>query len=130
MKKLFAIFLLLIGLSAIAGGIGLLTPGSIGIPTSDLEGSIFSSYLWPGIILAVIVGGAHISAALALFSSNKYELEFAAVAGFGLQIWLFTEICIVGYHNWLQPLYFAFATITLITVLLFLKHKQNGIINL
>jgi hypothetical protein len=127
-KKCLAVFLLLVGLSAVAGGIGLLSPNGLGIPISDLAGSIFSSYLWPGIILAVIVGGTHLTAAWMLIRKSKYALEGVAVAGFGMLVWIFTEVCIVGYHSWLQPLYFALALATLISAMILLKDKSNVII--
>ena len=48
--------------SALLGMAGL-TFGFMPIPTEWIEGSVFTSYVWPGVILGVVVGG---SQALAL----------------------------------------------------------------
>ena len=121
-KKCLIVFLVLVGLSAVAGGVALIT-NSTGIPASDLAGSIFPSYFWPGIILAVVVGGAYLVAAGVLIAKSKYDAEGLAIAGFGMLIWIFMEVCIVGYHSWLQILYFAVGIITLISTLYLLKYK-------
>lgn len=119
-KRYLSVFLSLLGISAVAGGVGLLT-NTIGIPISDLNGSIFSSYFWPGLILAVIVGGTELVSARMLLSDHEYDIESVAVAGFGLMIWMFTEVCIVGYHSWLQAVYFIFAILILIAAMLLLR---------
>lgn len=122
-RILLSSFELIIGLSAVAGGIGLIA-NKIGIPVSDLNGSIFSSFFWPGMILAVVVGGTHLIAALLIGMNSKYHLTSLAIAGFGMLIWMFTEVCIVGYHSWLQPLYFMFGILNAIAAIVLLTHKK------
>lgn len=124
LKKSLAIFLYLIGLSAIAGG-GVLIANGAGMPLSNLAGSVFSGYVWPGVVLVLVVGGSHLTAATLLLRGHVYDMESAAVAGFGLLIWIFTEVCIVGYHGWLQSVYFIFAVCTLITTMVLLKYGRK-----
>lgn len=126
LKKSLAIFLYFIGLSAIAGGSVLMANGA-GMPLSNLDGSVFSGYVWPGAVLVFVVGGTHLGAATLLLRGHRYEMESTAVAGFGLLIWIFTEVCIVGYHGWLQSVYFIFAVCTLIATMVLLKYGRKAI---
>ncbi|OQA03462.1 MAG: hypothetical protein BWY68_00736 [bacterium ADurb.Bin400] len=45
------------------------------------------------------------------------------VAGFGMQIWIYTEIYIVLHSTWLQTLYFT--TGTLILILAFMLYART-----
>ena len=49
-------------LSAIAGGIAVLVTNGLGMPTSMLASGPFVSFTWPGVILAVVVGGSQVLA--------------------------------------------------------------------
>jgi integral membrane sensor domain MASE1 len=53
--------------SALVGMLGLTVGGGLGIPLDWLEGSIFTSYFWPGIILGVVVGGVQALALVAQY---------------------------------------------------------------
>lgn len=52
-------------LTAIGGGVGVLVTG-LGIPKSQLEGTPFDSFLVPGLLLAIAVGGSLATAAVSL----------------------------------------------------------------
>ncbi len=56
------------GVSALVGMVGLTVGGGMGIPRRWLDGSIFTSYFWPGVILGVVVGGVQ---ALALAAQHR-----------------------------------------------------------
>jgi hypothetical protein len=112
LRQIFGIILFIIGLSAISGGIGLIT-NKIAPPISLLHG-YFPSYLIPGIILTFVVGGTHLLAAFSIFKKIKIAPELSAVAGFGMLIWLFTEIYIIQTGDVLQIIYFALGIMTLI----------------
>lgn len=66
------ILLLLVALNAFAGGYYGIA-GAEGVPLEWLEGSPFSNYVIPGIILMVVVGGSALSAAIAVFIQMKFE---------------------------------------------------------
>ncbi|RLP78107.1 hypothetical protein D9V32_00615 [Mycetocola tolaasinivorans] len=105
--------------SAIAGGIGLIFGDGIGMPSAWLEGSVFSSYLWPGIILGVIVGGSQALALLASYGHRKWALDFQIAAGLIMMIWIFVEIAIILVWSPLQGIYFATGLVqTVLAVLL------------
>ena len=79
-------------LSAVAGGVGLLIPGSMGMPVSMIRNSPFGSFLWPGLILLVIVGGTQGLALIAVWRRRGTALFWPTIAGFGLLIWIFVEV--------------------------------------
>lgn len=90
-------------LSALAGGVGVIA----GIlPMSMLQGGPFDSYVIPGIVLFVVVGGTQAVAAVLLLRRRDQGLLWSAIAGLGMVIWIFVEIMIVGGGAWLQTLYF------------------------
>lgn len=112
LKRLLIGLEVLTGLSSVAGGIALMA-GWITMPTELLAGSIFQNYFIPGLILACIVGGTMLFAAYDLKTRTSQPALASMVAGFGLLIWIFTEVAIVGYDSWLQILYFTLAITTL-----------------
>lgn len=114
----------LVALTAAAGGLALaLGPsiGSLGItpPTDLLEGSPFDSYLGPGLILLVVVGGSHLLAFLLLLRRHRWAPAAAAVAGCGIVIWIFVQMVIIPF-SFLQAAYFGAGLLELVLVLLLL----------
>lgn len=102
-----------VGLTAVAGGAALFV-GSIGgnvagsiIPDhSYLGDSQFTSYVAPGLLLAVVVGGTHVVSCI-LVARRSAAAPFAvAVAGFGMLIWIFVQMMFIPFSV-LQALYFA-----------------------
>lgn len=104
-------------LSAVGGGIGLLTPGSMGIPLTLLDGTIFTSYLWPAIILIVVIGGTQTLAVAAELRRTRIALFWAAVAGIAMVIWIFVELAIMAGFSILHGIYFTTGLAQLILVL-------------
>lgn len=111
----------LVGISAVGGGYGLIFMDGLGMPVASLEGSPFDSYFWPGIILAFVVGGANLITSIAVFIKHKYSAESAAIAGFGLIIWVFTQMYIIRQSSFLQVIYLALGILTLVLTFLILR---------
>jgi len=89
-------------LNAFGGGYYALA-GAEGVPLEWLEGSPFTSYFIPGLILFIVVGGAFLLASVAVFSRFRFArmVSFAAViVVFG---WLAVQFTIIGYVSWMQP---------------------------
>lgn len=78
-------------LSAIAGFLYLGPGGAVGWSSDFLAGSPFDSYLWPGVILLVVVGGTQLLAFVLLAMRRSSAPFFAAVAGFAMVIWIIAE---------------------------------------
>lgn len=77
--------------------------GAEGVPVEWLAGSPFSDYFFPSLILATVVGGAFLFAAIAVFRGA----ESARLATFGAVAivtgWLAVQLAVIGYVSWMQP---------------------------
>ncbi|SFN55183.1 hypothetical protein SAMN05216219_1183 [Mycetocola miduiensis] len=104
-------------LSSMVSGVALLATGDLGMPATFLETSPFPSFTVPGVILVVVVGGTQAVASALLVVRRESALFWSAVAGFGMLIWIFTEVVFIREASWLQVLYFATGTVQLVLVL-------------
>jgi hypothetical protein len=104
-------------LSSLGGAILAVAANGGGVPIEHLANSPFSSYVVPGLILGVVVGGTQLAAAIALFARHGIALVLSALAGFGMLIWIFAELAIIRQYSWLQAAYFGLGTVELIIVL-------------
>ncbi|MFC7619429.1 hypothetical protein [Microlunatus sp. GCM10028923] len=102
--------------TAAGGGIGLLITGGLGMPIAILADGPFPTFVWPGLILLIVVGGSQALAAVLLLRRRETALIAAAVAGFGMQIWVFGELLVIGEGSALQLAYFGTGTLQLIFV--------------
>jgi hypothetical protein len=93
-------------ISAIGGGIGLLI-GVIPLPLSLLNGTPFTSYVIPALILMVVVGGSALAATIALLHQEPAAPTLSAVAGLIMIGWISVEVALLGLITGLQPFYFA-----------------------
>ncbi|WP_394768958.1 hypothetical protein [Lacisediminihabitans sp.] len=111
--------LALVAVSAIAGGVALII-GSVSPdlatvlspPTAYLTGSPFSSYLVPGILLAVLVGGLHGAAFVLTFRRERWHLLAAATCGYEMLIWIFVQMVFIPF----SPLQVAYIVIGMLEV--------------
>jgi hypothetical protein len=103
-------------LSSIVGAVlGVAANGGV-VPLEHLANSPFSSYVVPGLILGVVVGGTQLAATVALLARHRFALLLSAVAGFGMQVWIFAELAIIRQYSWLQAAYFGLGAMELIIV--------------
>ena len=104
------------GITAVLGGIGLLTaaPGSPALPPASLlEHSPFDTFFIPGLVLLLVVGGGNLLAAL-LEARRLHGSELAVlVGGAALTGWIVTQVLMVQTFSWLQLVYFLTGVITL-----------------
>lgn len=94
-------------ISALVGMVGLTVGGGLGIPLEWLEGSIFTSYFWPGVILGVVVGGIQAVALAAQYGGYRVAWGLHSAAGLIMMIWIFVEIAIMLVWSPLHGIYFA-----------------------
>ena len=113
--------------SAVAGGIGLLG-GGLTFPLDWLDGSPFTDYTIPGIILA-IVGGVQFIAAVAMLRRLEGSVTAGAFAGIVMMGWIAGEVLIVGTHGGLmltlQLIYFAVGLVQLALAALLTRERQR-----
>jgi len=109
--------LLLFGaVSSFAGMILLTVANGGGIPLAYLDGTPFSSYFVPGLVLGVVGGGTQLLAAVGVLRRSGWALIATVVAGFGMLIWIFVEIAVIREYSDLQTVYFTLGALELILV--------------
>ena len=100
--NLLAIVSGFVGVSAIGGGIyGML--GAKGTPLELLEGSIFSNYFIPSLILFLVIGGFSLLTMIMSLKGKKHARRIANLTGVIILIWIVFQLNIIGYVSWLQP---------------------------
>lgn len=93
--------------SALIGFVGLAFFGGMGVPPEWIEGSVFTSYVWPGVILGVVVGGSQALAIAAHYGRLRLAWGLHAAAGLIMIIWIFVELAIMLEWSVLHGIYFA-----------------------
>lgn len=84
-----------LALTAIGGGIGLLT-GVMAMPVSYLAGSMFSSFMIPGLSLMVIVGGLALLGGVLAAVGHRFAPVVTAVSGLVIIIFEMVEVLVIG----------------------------------
>jgi hypothetical protein len=97
--------LLFNGISAVGGGIALMT-GAIAAPVSWTAHTDFASLYFPGVILLAIVGGSALIAAAALIKGAGGWQLCAIVAAVVMLVWIIGEIASIRGFHFLQVIYF------------------------
>ena len=102
--------------SALFGGLELETGWPTRVPPSMLQGTPFSSFLVPGLLLGIVVGGSATIAAVATVRSASAGALWSFVAGSIMAGWIVGEVLILDVfagsnqpfspYFWLQPFYF------------------------
>jgi peptidoglycan/LPS O-acetylase OafA/YrhL len=77
--------------------------GAEGVPREWLEGSAFSDYTIPSVILGAVVGGSFLLAAIAVFTRWRNARLLAIAAGVIVLGWIAVQVAIIGYVSWMQP---------------------------
>lgn len=92
-------------ISAIGGGIGLMLFNGMGIPLEYLRSTPFTSYVVPGLILVLVVGGSAFAALLALLVRHRWASLLAFAAGAIMTGWIIVEVLLIHQFSWLQVVY-------------------------
>jgi hypothetical protein len=118
--------------SALFGGLELETGWPAQFPTSMLQGTPFSDYLIPGLLLGIVVGGSATVATAATIWSREAGAIWSFVAGSIMAGWIVGEVVILDAlaanqafspYFWLQPFYFV---VGMAMVLLALRLAPGG----
>lgn len=94
LKIILGIITGFVGLTAIGGGMAILT-GVDKFPVEWLQGTPFKSYLIPAIILLVFVGGSSIFSTINLITGNRNALRNSIISGIILSGYILIEIVIL-----------------------------------
>jgi hypothetical protein len=95
LRTLLVILDAFLALTAIAGGIGLLTDLNAP-PVTDLAGSPFSDYTIPGLALLVIVGGAAVVATLMMLRNHPNAAPASGASGVAIVFFEIIEVLVIG----------------------------------
>jgi hypothetical protein len=113
-----------VAVTAFAGGLalmlGALNPDLSTVitpPAEYLEGSPFSSYLVPGLMLALVLGGVHAIAFVLVLRRRPSALLATATAGYAALIWIFVQMMVIPF-SFLQAVYFIAGAVELGLVML------------
>lgn len=104
------ILLTLVGIGAVAAGLGLLLEpdgGGVGLPLDLLANSPFEDFLIPGIVLFAVNGIASLIGAVLAFRKHRYTGIATMVLGFAMLIWISTQVYWIGWQSWMQPAFLA-----------------------
>jgi hypothetical protein len=92
--------------TAVGGGLAL-TVKPDWFPPQWLKGTPFRSFLIPGLILAVFVGGSATVATIAAVLDNDAGAVASILAGVMMMGWIAGELHLLKQQSWLQAVYFA-----------------------
>jgi hypothetical protein len=102
--RVFVSLLLFNGVTAVAGGASLIAEVN-NPPLSYLESSPFGSYVIPGLILAVVVGGSSLLAAWYVIKKYSGAASLSLASGFIMLGWIVGELAFVQVFSLLQLIY-------------------------
>lgn len=95
----------IVALSAIAGGVALAT-GTITFPLSWLQGTPFSDYMIPGLMLAIVVGGSALLAAATVFIHREWAVLVSVAAGLLMAGYEVVHVALIDHLDWFYTVYF------------------------
>lgn len=127
-RKILIVLEVLVGLSEVAGGVGLIT-GTITFPDTVLQSTPFSSFLIPALVLGLILGGTTLVAAVLLASHHPLGVLVSLAAGCLLIGWVVVQVTMIGYISFLQPLMFSLGALifVLAAFLVWLPQRQHAL---
>jgi hypothetical protein len=99
--------------SAAFGGVGLILEADLGMDPALLDGTPFSSFVLPGYILLIAVGGSNLIAGILLLINHDQAPSFAFLSGSVLTVWIAVQVVMIGMVSFLQPAFFAFGLMTM-----------------
>ena len=125
------IFELFMGAMAVACGVILmagLADDVLGMHTDLLEGTWFSSYVLPGLILAAVVGGSQFLAAYALWRREAWDMLASFATGAVLMGWIAGEVLLLGWiaPHGLQPFCFVYGAAEAILAVRYVRLPTMG----
>jgi large-conductance mechanosensitive channel len=153
-KRPFALYVLVFllffqGVSALYGGISLIadpTGGLLKMEQGLLAGSIFTSYLIPGLILSLLLGIVPMiliypllarphwkwARILNIYKNRYWAWTYSLYLGLGIIIWIDVQIYMIGYSQFIQT-FIAFLGVLIVIFTLwpsvmkyFRRSRQEG----
>jgi hypothetical protein len=99
---------------------------TLGLPLEMLEGSPFSNYLIPGMVLFAVNGLGSLVGAAASFARYRHAGETAAALGAFLVAWIILQVYWIRTVHWLHALYLGLGILEFILGWSLRKASQSG----
>lgn len=80
----------------------------------------FTDFVAPGVILAAIVGGTQLAAAVLQRRRNRWAMVASAVAALGMVIWIYVEVAMLPGYSFLHTLYLGSGILQMLLIFLVL----------
>lgn len=129
-KNSLGLFQILIGLGAMLGG-GMLvadpTGQALGMSVTWLDGTPFTNYLIPGLTLLLVNGLGTLIGSVFTLKLHQFAGEFALALGTFMILWITIQVSLIGYMNFLQPLYFVVGIVESVFGLLLMRSRASAI---
>ncbi len=111
------------GLALMLGPQGQIIP----LPLSLLQGTPFSSFLWPGLILFAVLGLGPLAIALLAWQRHRLAPLLTVGVGVALLVWITVEVAMIGHSNEppLQPIYFVLGFVIVFVGLAWVRQTDS-----
>lgn len=100
-RRLVIVLGLISALSALGGSAELILwpHGNRYVPVDLLRGTPFETFLVPGLLLGVVVGGSSLVCAMAVWQRSRAAVDLTVLAGGALTVWIAAEVALLrGIH--------------------------------
>lgn len=107
--KLLSIFCFIIASCGVVGSLAALLPGAtetLGITTDILKHSPFSTFLFPGLFLLIIIGGGNYLGSFYLYRKVKEGMWLILLLGLLMMCWILIQIYFLRMINILHIVFF------------------------
>lgn len=120
-----------VGVGALAGGgAAMLNPRNpLGIPPESLEGSPFTTYLIPGIILFALIGLGNVLALALSLRYPKTQAYSGCTMGGALMIWIFVQCIMLRSVVFLHVFFFAVGGVMVLLSLIIMYQNRQFPVN-
>jgi len=115
---------IIVAVAAVFGGFGLITD-TLGMQQDWLSGTPFTSWLWPGIFLLIVVAVPMAVAALGELLRRHWAYAASIAAGAALVGWIVVQWLVIGKYFFLQPTMLAIGF--LVVLLAWLAHRGEPV---
>lgn len=80
-----------------------------------LSSTPFYSFLIPGVVLSVFVGGVNAIALVMCLFKKPFQYRWAMAGGVILILWILAQLSMISGFHWLQLLYLGIGVLTILT---------------
>ncbi|MFI7587403.1 hypothetical protein ACIB24_10045 [Spongisporangium articulatum] len=112
-NRVLAAIELLVAAAAVYGGVGLAWDNRLGMLDSWLAGSPFHSWLWPGVLLLLVVAAPMTVAAVLELRASPWAAPASLAAGGAQVAWIAAQLYVFQLYHVLQPVMLGFGLLVM-----------------